>query len=113
MSSSAPSTVGSAAPRISASARADVCALRAAIPMWSISIMDTLDWNPVRRWAADTSARLVEHLGDRRGDDRLLQPAFEALRLLLGHDALARGIVHCHAASPEHRQHVARSLLGA
>jgi hypothetical protein len=50
------------------------------------------------------SARLAEYVDDRCSDSGFLQPAFEALRILLRQDALARDVRHTDAANPEHGQ---------
>src|SRR5436305_210685 len=59
------------------------------------------------------SVRLVEDCGDGSGDGGLLQPAFQPFRVLLGQNALADGVRHRKAASPQDGQHGARRLLGA
>jgi len=47
------------------------------------------------------SAWLIEDFGERGGEDGPLEPVSEALRILLGEDALARGLRDGDAADPE------------
>jgi hypothetical protein len=50
------------------------------------------------------STQVVDHFGDRCGDDGLLQPALQALQVLLGNDALAGKLWHRDGANPKHGQ---------
>jgi hypothetical protein len=56
--------------------------------------------------AATTSAWIVDDLGHRSGNGGLLQPASQALRILLGQDALANGRRQRDASNPKHGQDV-------
>jgi hypothetical protein len=47
------------------------------------------------------SARVGEDVGEGGSDDGALDPAFEALRVLLGEDALAGGVRDRDATGPE------------
>src|SRR3954453_1878144 len=58
------------------------------------------------------SVCLVENCGDGSGDDGLLQPAFQPLRVLLGKNALAGSVGHRKAASPQDGQQGASGFLG-
>ena len=67
----------------------------------------------LHRWLGDAlpsgcSTRLVEHLGDRRGDSGPLDPAFEAFRILLREDPRARCFRYGDAAAPEYGQQSTR-----
>jgi len=55
--------------------------------------------------AAFGSARVVEDLTDRRGDNGPFEPALQARQIFLAQDAIARGLGHRDAANAEHGEH--------
>src|SRR5690349_21457231 len=57
------------------------------------------------------SARIVEDLGERSGDDGALDPALEALQILLRQDSLARGVWHRDAPNTKRSQEGSRFPL--